>query len=171
MISLGEWASPVYENWVRGLMGPRLLWVLKTVLIFFKGTEAEYCTISPLSDLYFNRPRALIEDREVPAFTYHGLRHEGLDFLGECSLQSKWGWTGSANVCVCLCVSLCSLNGSLWIRSYMEALSVEDAFSSLLLLCTVLELVLSSHPENAKEGGSNPRLWGKFMEIPRKACL
>lgn len=40
----------------------------------------------------------------------------------------------------------------------MEALSVEDAFSSLLLLCTVLELVLSSHLENAKEGGSNPKL-------------
>lgn len=34
----------------------------------------------------------------------------------------------------------------------MEALSVEDAFSSLLLLCTVLKLVLSSHLENAKEG-------------------
>lgn len=40
----------------------------------------------------------------------------------------------------------------------MEALSVEDAFSSLLLLCTVLELVLSSHLENAKEGGSNSKL-------------
>lgn len=81
---------------------------------FFKGTEAEYCTISPLSDLYFNRPRALIEDREVPAFTYHGLRHEGLDFLGSVPFRANEVGQGQpTSVSAYVCLSLCSLNGSL----------------------------------------------------------
>lgn len=45
----------------------------------------------------------------MPAFTYHGLRHEGLDFLGSVPFRANEVGQGqptsvSAYVCLSLCV-------------------------------------------------------------------
>jgi hypothetical protein len=69
------------------------------------------------------------------------------------TIEVGWGQQNLCSVSVFLeQISVCLHN------RYMGALLVKDAFSGLLLLCTVLELVLSSHLENAKESGSNPKL-------------